>query len=401
MPSFLHDHSAPIYTHNSGVLHLNGPNPTRYEGIPNIDIKVDGHVPHALHRRTSDDTFDASSSHSTHTSDTSDAALDHGNGIDTRTSTMSTSILQNGVSDGEGPEPTLNGFNNYQDAAKKQQFFTNGNGAPVTTSLPDRTVSPRPPLPNGTADRLSTGNMSAAEVPSIRTSLASATSGSAHPSPNGIPVQQQQFYKGDGNANPSFIASSPGPQRSSLDPNATTPQRFSSPAQMSGNTGFSASMSNLHPTSAGLKHRHTLEVPRPGQPGSSRDSTDNALATGRFSPAATGPAGARRASLNLVRRNTRSIASDYPRDEAYPDEDAMRWAEAYRQKRASKRRRKEEEDDDRVLIGNKVDEKHANWVTAYNMLTGIRVSVSRTNAKLDRELTDQDFDAKQKSTFDM
>lgn len=402
MPSFLNDHSAPIYTQNSGVLHLNGPTPIPYEGIPNINIKVDGHVPPTLHRRTSDDTFDASSSHSTHTSDTSDAAHDHGNGIDTRTSTMSTSILQNGVSDGEGGETLLNGFNSHQDAVRKQQLlFTNGNGAPVTTSLPDRTVSPRPPLPNGTADRLSTGNMSTAEVPSIRTSMASAASGSANPSPNGIPAQQQQFYKGDGNANPSFIASSPGAQRSSLDPNANTAQRFSSPAQLSGNTGFSASTSNLHPTGAGLKHRHTLEVPRPGQPRGSRDGTDNALASGRFSPTTPGPSGARRASLNLVRRNTRSIASDFPRDEAYPDEDAMRWAEAYRQKRASKRRRKEEEDDDRVLIGNKVDEKHANWVTAYNMLTGIRVSVSRTNAKLDRQLTDQDFEAKQKSTFDM
>jgi 1-phosphatidylinositol-4-phosphate 5-kinase len=83
------------------------------------------------------------------------------------------------------------------------------------------------------------------------------------------------------------------------------------------------------------------------------------------------------------------------------DEDAQRWAEAYRQKRASKRKRKEEEDDDRVLVGTKVDESHANWVTAYNMLTGIRVSVSRTNAKLDREISDADFDVKQKSTFDM
>lgn len=84
-----------------------------------------------------------------------------------------------------------------------------------------------------------------------------------------------------------------------------------------------------------------------------------------------------------------------------PDEDALRWAEAYRQKRATKKRRREEEDDDRVLVGTKVDEHHVNWVTAYNMLTGIRVSVSRTNAKLDRDLTDADFEAKQKSTFDM
>lgn len=89
------------------------------------------------------------------------------------------------------------------------------------------------------------------------------------------------------------------------------------------------------------------------------------------------------------------------RDEVVPDEDAMRWAEAYRAKRASKRRRREIEDDDRVLVGTKVDETHANWVTAYNMLTGIRVAVSRTNAKLDRDLTDADFDVKQKSTFDI
>lgn len=79
----------------------------------------------------------------------------------------------------------------------------------------------------------------------------------------------------------------------------------------------------------------------------------------------------------------------------------MRWAEAYRQKRATKRRRREIEDDDRVLVGTKVDETHANWVTAYNMLTGIRVAVSRTNAKLDRPITDADFSVKQKSTFDM
>lgn len=82
------------------------------------------------------------------------------------------------------------------------------------------------------------------------------------------------------------------------------------------------------------------------------------------------------------------------------DDDAMRWAEAYRQKRAKKKSR-QDFDDDKVLVGTKVDESHANWTTAYNMLTGIRVSVSRTNAKLDRPLTDADFGAKQKSTFDI
>lgn len=392
MPSFLNDHSAPIFTQNSGVVHLNGP--TKYEGIPNIDIKVNGHGPQSINTHTSNDSFDGSSSHSANTFDTSDAA-DHTNGINTRTSTMSTSILQNGVTDGEGGA-AVNGFA-QQDASKMQQKLTNG--APAMASLPDRTAPPRPPLMNGTADRTSTSNMSFAEPPSIRTSMASGQSGSVQPSPVGM--SSQPLYKTDTNGGPSFVTASPGAPRSSYDPNAASPQRFSSPAQMSGNTGFSASTSNLHPTSAGLKQRHTLEVPRPGQPRGSKDGMDSALASGRFSPTGSGPNGGRRASLSLVRRNTRSITSDFPRDEAYPDEDAMRWAEAYRQKRASKRKKKEEEDDDRVLIGNKVDEKHANWVTAYNMLTGIRVSVSRTNAKLNRPLTDADFEAKQKSTFDM
>jgi 1-phosphatidylinositol-4-phosphate 5-kinase len=52
-------------------------------------------------------------------------------------------------------------------------------------------------------------------------------------------------------------------------------------------------------------------------------------------------------------------------------------------------------------MGTKVDQGHANWVTAYNMLTGIRFTVSRTNAKLDRALTDADFGAKHKFSFDV
>lgn len=83
------------------------------------------------------------------------------------------------------------------------------------------------------------------------------------------------------------------------------------------------------------------------------------------------------------------------------DEDAGRWAEAIRQKRASKRRRRDDEDDDRVVVGTKVDQNHVNYVTAYNMLTGIRFTVSRTNAKMNRELTDADFTASHKFSFDI
>ncbi|CAG7927039.1 unnamed protein product [Penicillium olsonii] len=148
-----------------------------------------------------------------------------------------------------------------------------------------------------------------------------------------------------------------------------------------------------------MRHRHSLQVPR--TPSVRRDSReypdDAAYSTGRMSPTT----GFRRTSIGLIRRATKtSTQQDITPDEAPPDEDAARWAEAIKQKRAVRRRR-EEEDDDRVIVGTKVDQNHVNYVTAYNMLTGIRFTVSRINAKMDRELTPADFDAKHKFSFDI
>lgn len=122
-----------------------------------------------------------------------------------------------------------------------------------------------------------------------------------------------------------------------------------------------------------------------------------AYASGRASP----PSAIRRTSMSLARRTTRTNHSDSIVDELNPDEDATRYAEAIKQRRASKRRRRDDDDDDRVIVGTKVDQNHVNWVTAYNMLTGIRFTVSRINAKMERELTPADFEAKHKFSFDM
>ena len=161
---------------------------------------------------------------------------------------------------------------------------------------------------------------------------------------------------------------------------------------------------SLHPPAPRLSHRHTtLEVPRVSTSRTSRDfslpntASDGGSESGRFSPAPRTP----RASNTLVRAPTRSVHSDLYLDEVPQDGDVARWTETIRQKRASRRQRKEEEEDDRVVVGTKVDMNHVNWVTAYNMLTGIRFTVSRTNAKIDRELADADFDAKHKFSFDM
>jgi len=82
----------------------------------------------------------------------------------------------------------------------------------------------------------------------------------------------------------------------------------------------------------------------------------------------------RRASTSpsIVRRNSRP----YPDlTESSMDEEAQRYAEEIRKKRESRRRWKEAEDEDRVIIGNKVDMNHPNYITAYSMLTGLRVAV--------------------------
>lgn len=185
------------------------------------------------------------------------------------------------------------------------------------------------------------------------------------------------------------------PESGRLSPGArSSVHRYSSPPTPSGVDGANAQ----ELTDPGLRHRHTLQVPRSSSTRrNSRDQSEDAFSTGRLSPTS----GIRRTSLSLARRATRSIQSDIHPDEGVPDEEATRWTEAIKHRRASKRRRRDEDDDDRVIVGTKVDHNHVNWVTAYNMLTGIRFTVSRINAKMDRELTPADFQAKHKFSFDM
>lgn len=198
------------------------------------------------------------------------------------------------------------------------------------------------------------------------------------------------------------LSSDPG----RLSPRTTSPHRYSSPPiptgideAASGNPPQSPTQQQQQQDQSSLRQRHTLQVPRSASARrNSRDhSEDTAQSSGRLSPTA----GIRRTSMSLARRTTRTNHSDSIADESIPDEDAARYAEAIKQRRASKRRRRDDDDDDRVIVGTKVDQNHVNWVTAYNMLTGIRFTVSRINAKLERELTPADFEAKHKFSFDI
>lgn len=57
-------------------------------------------------------------------------------------------------------------------------------------------------------------------------------------------------------------------------------------------------------------------------------------------------------------------------------------------------------EDEKVLVGNKISEGHENFVMAYNMLTGIRVAVSRCSGIM-KNLDEQDFKTTKKLSFNM
>jgi 1-phosphatidylinositol-4-phosphate 5-kinase len=80
--------------------------------------------------------------------------------------------------------------------------------------------------------------------------------------------------------------------------------------------------------------------------------------------------------------------------------DMQQQAEQIRRERLSKRVKQAEEPPP-VLVGNLIGEGHVNYVLMYNMLTGIRIAVSRTQAKIKRPLTDEDYTARHKYSFDM
>jgi 1-phosphatidylinositol-4-phosphate 5-kinase len=217
-----------------------------------------------------------------------------------------------------------------------------------------------------------------------------------------VKLGQLNSFDGTKEAQKDFVphVSSPSAADSALRVPGST-QRVSAPPAFHNEGGSTTAAPSPSQQPYRLQQRHTLEVPKlsTSRARDSQNNTDDVVtASGRFSPTT---ASRRRGSMSLVRRGTRSINSDMHLDEVPQDEDAARWAEHIRQKRASKRKRREDEDEDRVVVGTKVDQNHVNWVTAYNMLTGIRFTVSRTNAKMDRELTDADFDAKHKFSFDI
>lgn len=135
---------------------------------------------------------------------------------------------------------------------------------------------------------------------------------------------------------------------------------------------------------------------QPLQRGSASSASRNSIGNYQDNNRASGLQ--RNSSITFLRRR-----SMLPQNMASAPTEARTgyYKEQVKAMRELKRRRQEFEQDDQVLVGKTISEGHINYSIAYNMLTGIRVSVSRCNAKVDRELTDSDFTARHKLAFDI
>ncbi|CAK7916141.1 phosphatidylinositol 4-phosphate 5-kinase Mss4p [[Candida] anglica] len=101
----------------------------------------------------------------------------------------------------------------------------------------------------------------------------------------------------------------------------------------------------------------------------------------------------------VLRSRARTSIDNYSRQDSTNSElNRMRNSIALR--RNMKRKRKEFLEDEKVLVGNKISEGHENFVMAYNMLTGIRVAVSRCSGIM-KKLNDDDFTTSKKLSFNM
>ncbi|KAI2624449.1 hypothetical protein GGS21DRAFT_532388 [Xylaria nigripes] len=394
MPSFMNNENSPIYAPNAGIVRLDH----QYQEHQLVDKPARARV----HERPVLKPLPTPIEHCRETFDDSASTL----------STLSSETPSRMYEDRPSPS-TMTSLPNGKSiqSSKLPNGVGSGSGTGATFDSRPPTVNgtiarPNPPSRQGTAE-------SSRRQASFESARASLSRSLAEAQNKHFPIvdgpRTEPNYTESVTRNSFDTAYAPSAQTGTSVPSpfarmqdrsqSSDPQRFSSPASLP--NPASTSTPALPSISSGPRQRHNLEVPKPPSGKAPKDANDTAYASGRFSPSQVGPSSGptlRRGSL--TRRGTRSLQESH-RDEVVPDEDALRWAEAYRMKRANKKKKREEEDDDRVLVGTKVDENHANWTTAYNMLTGIRVSVSRTNAKLDRPLTDDDFDAKQKSTFDI
>ncbi|KAG9105923.1 Phosphatidylinositol-4-phosphate 5-kinase [Ceratobasidium sp. 392] len=188
----------------------------------------------------------------------------------------------------------------------------------------------------------------------------------------------------------------------SAQPRSASPEQKLSPQRAAPSTVSFGADDSADPNRDGLLHPPAARA-GPSIPMPARRNTTGTLTT------ATSPNKAARKmqhthsqsggpTLGHVRTRSQTLAGQDLHS------DILKEAEQIRRERNSKRSRDKDEGPgtgDKVLVGNLIGEDHANYVLMYNMLTGIRIGVSRCQAKVKRPLTPDDFTAAHKFSFDM
>lgn len=100
-------------------------------------------------------------------------------------------------------------------------------------------------------------------------------------------------------------------------------------------------------------------------------------------------------SIQLSNRRSTDSSREIKRSNTYPSH-VVDLIESQQSHRATAKR-----DSYRHEIGNPVDKGHPNYLLMFDMLTGIRISVSRCNAKPERDvIVPDDYSASHKLAFD-
>lgn len=144
--------------------------------------------------------------------------------------------------------------------------------------------------------------------------------------------------------------------------------------------------------------RHTSPMPMPMLPRRSLDGHVGSSKLQKLTSRTDSAIALTRHSINIDRPTNRSTFGGTGSPRALPissTHEIQRMRDSILLKRHMKKRPTEE---DKVLVGNKISEGHENFVMAYNMLTGIRVAVSRCSGVM-RKLTEEDFKATKKLSF--
>jgi hypothetical protein len=144
------------------------------------------------------------------------------------------------------------------------------------------------------------------------------------------------------------------------------------------------------PDSAFMKRHSTVSIP---DDDSMADTHSSMTVLGRHHTTGHGIKSARQRKAENERMNLIRRAEEFQKE-------LSGRRKAFR--RLSKlNERKNSNADDKVLMGTRISEGHQNYVLMYNMLTGIRIAVSRVEAKIDRPVTPEDFTASHKLVFDV